>query len=77
MTASPIRSQAQRAMLTRVVADEEYAKARGIGAAAAQAMLDAHEAAGSPMLPDRSAPSVASPPRRPGKPRRYALLGAH
>jgi hypothetical protein len=71
---SPIRSQAQLAMLKRAVADTDYAKERGISAIHAQSLLDGHEAAGSPTLPERIEPSVGGP--KSGKRRSYKLLGS-
>lgn len=49
--ASPIRSQAQHAMLTKAASDPEYAKLRGITQDDARDMLQAHIDSGSPTLP--------------------------
>lgn len=56
---SPIRSQAQHAMLTRAATDTDYAKARGITCEAAKALLDGHAAAGHPKLPERAMQTAA------------------
>lgn len=53
MKVSPLRSAAQHRMMVRAVADPAYAKQRGITKEAAQQLLDAHEEAGSPRLPER------------------------
>jgi hypothetical protein len=75
MTAqSPIRSQAQLAMLKRVASDAAYAAERGISQVSAQALLDDHVKAGSPALPDRVKLAAPNPPARPAK--KYKLLGA-
>lgn len=67
MTApSPIRSRAQHDMLTRALAEPDYAAQRGISAELARRMLADHQAAGAPDLPDRVAPATraGSAPRR-------------
>jgi hypothetical protein len=75
---SPIRSRAQHAMLTRVTTDAAYAAERGISAEAARAMLDAHDKAGGPELPERAVTVRGG--RQSGKTlatRKHKLLGAH
>lgn len=74
MTDSPIRSRAQHAMFSRAATDEAYAAERGITAAAAQTMLDAHHKAGAPELPERAGKAQVN---RAPAPRKYKLLGAH
>lgn len=81
---SPIRSRAQHAMLKRAITDADYAKSRGISAIHAQSMLDDHEAAGSPDLPERveastsaSGKSSASKASTSAQSRKFKLLGAH
>lgn len=72
---SPIRSQAQHAMLKRAAGDADYAERRGIGQAAAQTMLDAHDKAGAPDLVERvEADTVGT--RKPKTARKFKLLGS-
>lgn len=75
MSQSPIRSAAQHRMLVNAAGDPAYAALRGITQDAARDLLDRHEAAGSPKLPERSDAPQATPSRP--KPRAYKLLGAH
>lgn len=49
-----ISSKAQHDMFRRAADDADYAKLRGITQDFARARLAAHEAAGSPDLPDRA-----------------------
>lgn len=71
MSTSPLKSMAQHAMITRAATDADYAKSRGITCEAARSMLDAHEAAGAPKLPDRvetKAPQAKAPRAKGVKP---------
>lgn len=76
MTDSPIRSQAQHAMLTRAAADAEYAKRRGIDQGVAQSLLDQHAACGEPDLPERAPADTSGSARTSTKPKTYKLLGS-
>ena len=75
---SPVKSQAQFDMLTRVAADPGYAAQRGIDQATAAKMLAEHAAVGSPALVpghvgDRK---DKGPTPRLKKGRKFKLLGA-
>lgn len=72
---SPIRSQAQHAMLSRAATDTDYAERRGIDPKVAQSLIDQHVEAGAPKLPER-AEADAKGSARAWKAKTFKLLGS-
>lgn len=74
---SPIRSQAQFEMLTKVASDPQYAAARGMAPETASQLLKDHAAAGAPPLVPGRIGDHRTAGATPRTKKHYKLLKGH